>query len=666
MKRFMIFIIMAGCLTFQEASADEKESGKGAQPLKRFIGQEVIESLIRPMEEIIQPVFELERIVVTPTKTEEKLGAASSSITYIGKDTLEKEHIYTVKEALRNTVGVDVAENGRFAGTTSVFLRGANSNQTLVLMDGVKLYDPIAPGAAFNFNHLTTDNIDRIEVVRGSQSALYGSDAVGGVINIETKKAERPFVNAAFEAGSFYTTHESVECGAKTKGLHYSFGFSRFDTKGVPCAQVKNNNPERDDYERTGLSGRIDYDITEGLTIGGTTRYTTAKFEYDEFGFDDPDLTARHEDWLFTNYIDHKVFDWWRYIVRCGWMNTLRKDFDENNFSTPDYMRDKYSGKYFKVDYQNNFIIKEIDTIVIGYDYTEEMGDSYREQNGVVSDMPKVFARNSSLYLENRLNLNDRLTSTQGMRIDYHSQAGTHITYKIDGSYLFPWATKMRGSVATGFKAPTLYQLNAPVIPSWFGWGGFDGGNPSLQPETSQSYEFGLDQFIFSDKGILSWTYFHTRFKDLINARVNPVTWHVDQYTNINKAYSHGNEFEIKLKPIDTFETSFSYTLMETRDYGTDSSLLKRPDRKFKFEADWTVFPKFETDLIIKYVGPRMDWGLDKLKEYYRVDVIMNYQLTKNMTVFARVENLFDERYEETRGYTEPGISAYGGVKAAF
>jgi vitamin B12 transporter len=335
-------------------------------------------------------------------------------------------------------------------------------------------------------------------------------------------------------------------------------------------------------------------------------------------------------------------------------------------------VRDKYYGKYFRFDYQNTFNIFDIDNIVVGYDYVEELGHSYYEYSvpgfTSISNMQKVISRDGAFYFENRIAYKDRLASTQGMRVDHHSYAGTHVTYKFDGSYILPTATKVRLGVATGFKAPTLYQLNAPAIPpDFFGMFGFGGGNPNLQPETDLSYEYGLDQYAFGDKLMASIVYFQNRFKNLIGTTTsNDGLFNTTQFTNISKAWSYGIESEIKFRPHATISGSLSYTWMKTKDLSADTELLRRPKNKLRLQLEWKVFPKFETDLIIRYTGPRMDSGQHKLKQYTTTDITFNYEINKTFTVFANIKNLFNVHYQEVRLYGEPGINAYGGIRAKF
>lgn len=665
-----ILMLLAFLLIATSVFAEEKK--------EENILKKMLETAVSPIETVLGPITDLGQIVVAPTKTEEKIGSSSSSVTSINVSDAARIGEIKVEEGLRDVPSVDVVETG-FNGQTSVFIRGAASYQTLVMLDGIKLYDPMDPNGAFNFAHLTFDNLERIEVVRGPQSALYGSDAMGGLVSMETKKAMDTFANALFEGGSYYTTNEAFNIGSYVNRLHFTVGGSQYNTKGISKAIAKNNNPERDPYDRTVFSARLDYDFTDNLTAGGTFRYTLAHFKYDNFGRDYPNLRATHENYSFTQYTEQRLFDWWKYKIILGWMINLRRDYDDLLAgSNANYQRDNYFGKYFRLDYQNTFKILDIDTIVVGYDYTEELGHSYynlvnpNTATNIVTNMPKVIARNGSFYLENRLNYRDRLTATQGMRVDHHSYAGTHVTYKLDGSYLLPTSTKVRGSFATGFKAPTLYQLNAPASPAYPLWpggpvgGAIGGGNPNLKPETSTSYEYGLDQYILGEKLIASVVYFNNRFKNLIGTTTDSVFYNTTQYMNISKAYTYGVESELKFKPYDKISGALSYTWMKTKDMSRDSELLRRPENKFRLQLNWKVFPRFETDLIVRYTGPRMDSGQTKLKQYTVTDVTFNYELNKTFTVFTRIENLFNKRYLEERLSGEPGINAYGGIRAKF
>jgi len=657
----VVVVMMATSFVFAE---NEKPKEKPS------IIEEMLKQAVSPIDTVIESINVLKTIVVTPSKLKEKLGAQSSSVSVLNEKDFAKEKVEYVKSALKNEMGIDVVESGSFTGQTSVFMRGANSNHTLVMVDGVKVYDPMAPSGAFNFAHLTLDNIGQIEVVRGSQSALYGSDAIGGVINIITKEATEPFFNASFETGSFSTFIEKFGVGSKNKNFSYTVGGSHTKSRGISNAQAKNNNPELDGYERYSISARADYEVTDDLKVGTTFRNTSTRFGYDQFRKDYPNLFQRDYQTIFSGYLDHNVFDFYNYYIKLGWMYNLRRDNDDTRSNWPYYLRDWYSGYLFKLDYRNNFNICDVDTLTIGYEYTWEMGDYYYfldwGSGNSEDDMPKVFSRNSSLYLQNRFNLNDRLTSTQGLRVDSHTQAGTHVTYKVDGSYLFPSGTKIRGGWATGFKAPTLYQLHAVSTPAdaW-GWGGFGGGNLDLKPETSRSYEMGLDQYMFSERVMLSLTYFNTMLYDLINTTTNSV-FYVSKYENTGKARSYGIELGGKIKPVDNIELSGTYTHDYTKDLSTDMPLLRRPLDKAKVLVSWKVMPKLDFGVEVLANGLRYDINSDKLKPYAIANLNANYKVTKHLDLYMKFINILNKRYEEVRGFGESPFAVYVGTKAEF
>lgn len=640
-------------------------SGAFADDVKDNIIKKVLETAVSPFETVVGSVNELGKIVVTPSRFEERLGASSCSVSVIDEADFDRQKISTAEKTLREEVGVDISQSGASQGLTHLRLRGGDSNQTLIMIDGVKAYDPMSTNGAYNLAHLTVDNVDRIEVLRGPQSALYGSDAMAGVVSIMSKKADRPYVNAGFESGSFFSYREYFDIGARTRGLSYSIAGSRFDTKGVSQAQAKNGNYERDPYDRTVIASRIDYDICDEASVGGTLRYTNAHFEYDggwPFA-DDDDMRQRFDETFATLYGNIKPFEWLEHSLRLGWMQTLRQDLDKDAGS-PTFLRDKFYGDFFKLDFQNKARILDIDNFIIGYEYTEETGDSYYEDAFGVTDQPKVFAREGDLYLENRISLQDRLTSTQGVRIGHHSHAGTFETYRIDGSYLFATGTKARGLFATGFKAPSLYQLSTPRIVAW--WGQFGGGNSNLNSEKSVSYEYGIDQYLFKEKFIGSVTYFHTVYRDLIDAIYDPATGNTAQFANIGKARVHGIEFEAKVNPIDTLTLRVGLTYLKTKNTQTDGDLLRRPERKFFAECYWKAVKNLSIDMRVRYNGPMADVGGYKIKEYTVADVVVNYDLTKNLSIYAKIENAFDQHYEEVVGYTATPFGAYGGVKAEF
>lgn len=666
MKRILIICLLALCVC-ASARAEEK---------KEDVLKKLLETAVSPIETVLGPITELERIVVTPSRTEEKLGAASSSISVITSDDFDRRKIEMAKDALKTEVGVDVRQAGAFQGMTDILIRGGRSSQTLVMIDGVRAYDPIEPAGAYNMANLTLDNIRQIEILRGPQSALYGSDAMAGVVNIISKKAMDTYVNATWEAGSFYTFKELFEAGYAGHGFHYSLAGSRLDTKGLSQAQAKRNCQERDPLDRTAVALRADYDIKDNASVGATFRHTKSHYAIDQGAdTDDDNAFSIIRETFGTLYADLRPFEWWRNSLKLGWMETMRQYFDDDSPLALDFDRSKYFGKYFKLSYQSEFELAGVDRIVAGYEYTKETARFYTQNDFsdplwraimLTQEMPEISAKDNSFYLENRFNLSDRLTSTQGLRVSRHSTSGTHATYRLDGSYLFANGTKIRGLVATGLKSPSLYQLYAPSN-DYFG-----GGNASLQPEKSSSYEYGLDQYLFGDKTIAGITYFYTLYTNLIDALTDPNTWITDKYTNIGKAQVHGIEFSLKTRPADYLRVNFGLTYLKTKDFQNDQEMIRRPERKFFVECFWQASKALNFDLRIRYNGPMSDnisgatWNTYKVKDFVVVDGAANYDISKVFSVYIKADNIFNKYYEEVRGFTAPPFSLYGGVKAKF
>jgi len=656
MKKILI-AVLALSLIATSAFAQEKKD----------ILKEVIDITTRPAEAIIGKVIDLEKIVVSPGKMRESSLMTASSVSVMDDATIKSSQKRFVKDLVNEYASVSVTQSGPFGAPAMIRIRGANPNQTLLIVDGMKVYDPASPDGAFNFAQLPLDNIQQIEITRGPQGALYGSDAIGGIISIESKKPNQPFMETGIEAGSMRTLDEYVNFGGFEKGLHYSFAYSQFNTRGISTADSVTNPSihEVDPYVRKSFAGRLDYEIKDNLTVGATVRNTYARFRYDDSSptppyalRDNDQLIGKSNLFLYSLYVEHKPIEQYDYSVRYSYMNNLRRDFDY-----PNGLSDWYNGRATRFDYQNNFHILNYDIFTIGYDYLQELADSYYvdSANGI-SDPPKVFDRNSGLYLQNKVHFKDIIGSTQSMRIDNHSQFGTHNTYKVDAFYLAPTGTRLRGVYSTGFKAPSLYQLYAPANPAWW----FLGGNTNLKPEDAKSYELGIEQYLFSGMLKLSATYFQLRCANLIKYFTDPTTFQ-STYQNVSKAKSIGMEYGAEVNLFDEkLRVSANLTSADTVDYSTDRELARVPQNQFNINIDVKPIPKLALGIDINHTGRYFDVGTDKIKQFTLVGLRADYSISQNFSIFGRIENLLNKHYQELRGYGEPGINAYGGVRAKF
>ena len=614
----------------------------------------------------------LEQVVVTATRIETPIEEIASSVMVISSHEIERKQKATVLEVLKGLPGLDVVQNGGVGGTTSIFIRGANSEHTLVMIDGVEVNDSISPGRSYDFAHLTVDNIERIEVIRGPQSTLYGSDAIGGVVHIITKKGEgKPKFFLSAEGGTYTTFRESTGVSGGNKWINYSLNLSRFDTDGISAASKKDGNYERDGYKNTSLSTRLGFTPMENLDIDFILRYVNAKTELDNFGGvggDDPNHVQESKQFFFKTQARFSLFDQ-RWVQKLGF---AFNDYDRNikNKKDPqhpfDSERGHYDGQFLKFDWQHNLQLHKTNILIVGFEYEEEEGKSKYYWESLwgpgESVFPEKTANIKGYYIQDQIKLWDRLFATLGIRIDDHSRFGTETTYRIAPAYLVKETdTKIKGTFGTGFKAPSLYQLFAPATL----WGPI--GNKNLKPEKSKGWDFGVEQNLLKNKVTLGATYFRNDFEDLIQ-----FDWG-QGYVNIAKAKTEGVELFASAKPIDDLTLRINYTYTDTQDKTTDEALIRRPKNKIGFDLNYRFLNNGNVNLGVVYVGKRDDLDFStspsrrvKLDQYALVNLAVSYDITKNFQLFGRVENLLDKEYEEAKGFGTPGLSFFGGMKLSF
>jgi len=661
----LIFLMLALTLeAYPQASAGKKTANKENENSDLLEG--VLKKATSSAEKILGPVVDLKTIVVSADRITEPVMMSASPVSIISDKDISQQSPMFMKNIITEEPSVSKTEAGYFGGQTQVRIRGASPNNTLLLIDHAKVYDPSYYDGSFNFAHLSLDNIEQVEVLRGSQSTLYGAGSIGGVINMVSKKPYAPFFTAGFEGGSFGTFNESLNMGGYEKGLHYSFGFSQLNSNGISKndSETVPDTTENDPYRRSSLAGKVDYEVTDNLTVGGAIRYVFAKYHYDDTApatrakRENDELIGKSELFIYSIHVEHEPFDFYDYSIVYAETNTFRENFD-----FLDVADDWDSGTVRRFDFQNNLHIFDYDTFTIGYEYLEEISDGYSFSNaGGVNDPSKVFARNGALYLQNKLHYKDIIGSTMGMRVDNHSQFGTHATYKVDGFYIAPTGTRVRGVFATGFKAPALYRLNVPANPGWQ----FQGGNPDLNPERSKSYELGIDQYLFGNILKLSATYFQIRFRDLVQYFTDPIT-RQSTYLNVAKAKSLGMEYGISLNLFDDKVTiKANANFLNTKDYSTDRELVRVPKDELNININIKPIPQVNLNANIHQTGVYFNRGTDKIKQRALVDLNADFDITKNLILFVKIENLFNKHYQEVRGYGMPGIGAYGGAKAKF
>ena len=606
------------------------------------------------------------KIIVTATKLETPAKEVGSSVTVITAQEIEDKQQRTVLDVLRSVPSLNIAQNGGPGGTASVFIRGANSEHTKVLIDGIVMNDPISPARAFDFAHLTTDNIDRIEILYGPQSGLYGSDAFGGVISIITKKGQgEPTGSLSLEGGSFNSIQTRAQVNGGSELFNYSLGFSSRDTDGVSSASEKDGNREQDAYRNDSISTRLGWTPTDTFDVDFFVRYNDTNGEIDNFGGvggDDPNHNTRSEQLFFRTQLRLSLLDdTWEQRLGFSLSDHDRKDRNDTDADHPmDLSRSSFEGDVLEFDWQHHVILSDNNTVTLGAEAEEERGASsfYSESSfgPFTSNFPKQTARNNGYFVQDHLRFNDDLATTLSARLDDHSRFGSETTYRLAAAYSVSNNATIRGSYGTGFKAPSLFQLFSQF------------GDPTLNPEMSEGWDFGIEYAIGQGNTALGATLFHNDFESLIQFDGGTST-----YINVAEAQADGFELFIATSLTANTTIRADFTSTDTEDKTTGLDLLRRAKEKLGLDVSYEHPDGGNVNLGIVYVGKRYDNDFSsfpatrvQLDEYVLINLAGAYALKDNIRIFGRVENLLDESYEEVRGFGTPGIAAYAGLEFTF
>lgn len=591
-------------------------------------------------------------VVVTATRVEQSLSTVGSSVTVVDQAQLSERQCTTMYEALREVPGLDIVQLGGGGGTVSTFLRGSASEQTLFLVDGVQINDPAGLGRGADLANMPVQNIERIEVLRGPQSPLYGADAIGGVINVITKKGAGPLGGElSAEAGSFNTFSEKAAIRGGTSNYNYSVGLSRQDSDGISNASEKNGNAERDGYGRTDLSARLGWTPADEFEVSVLVRWNKAEYDYDDFMNGRPvDGDNRGDSEFLSLYGEGKgklVGGKWCPRVGGSWVSQSRDDTSSMGSSSFDSLLQK-------LEWQNDIYLGNANIVTIGVEAQEEAAESTYESFGYVDNFEEQTARHRSVYAQDILSVG-ALTATMGGRVDSYDSFGAESTWRAAPSYdVATTGTRFKGSYGTGFKAPSLFQLYSAY------------GSQDLNPETSQGWDAGVEQEIVGDVLLLGATYFENRFDDLIDYDFGTM-----KYGNVSEAETRGVETFAVAKPAKDLSARAAYTYTDTENKATGERLLRRPRHKASLDTTYAFTAKLKGTVSVIYVGERSDedfatYTTAMLDDYVLVNLYASYDVYRNVTLFGRIENLADEDYEPAVGYGSPGRAGYGGVKVTF
>ncbi|QDS95161.1 Vitamin B12 transporter BtuB precursor [Roseimaritima multifibrata] len=588
--------------------------------------------------------------VVTDSRSLRPGNQVGSSMTVISREAIRNTGQASVAAVLRSVPGLDVVSQGGPGQQTSVFMRGANSNQTKVMLDGMPMNDPGSPGRGFDFSTLTVDEVERIEVLRGPQSTLYGSDAIGGVINIITRKGGEPITVVSSEGGSFSSSRTTARTAGGNDRLYYALGGSYNDTNGFSAAALPPGNTEADFYRNGTISGRLGWQATEQLAVDIVARHTDSDTGTD--GFPPPTFTLQ-DDLSSLEQVSTVMRAQATWTTADGiWSHRLGSGYSEFERTFFSDFGGTFYGRTGRLDWQNDLLLVDQEDVrwqlTSGIDFLEEVA-----RNDTV---PQARQGNLAGYFQTNIDLNDRLFLGAGARWDDYSRAGSAFTYRITGRYNATEATALHGAIGTGFRAPALDELLGLV------------GNPLLNPEQSKGWEAGVQQRLLDQQITLDATYFRNDFNDLIQFEFDPLAPGPFGGTlqNVKQALASGVELTSLWALTDETTLFANYTFTDTRDRSTGDPLLRRPKNKWAFGFS-RYYPNNRANVTLQalYVGDRTDVGT-VLDDYWFVNLAAWYRFNESWRTFGRIDNLLAQDYQPVAGYQGTPFSAYAGLELRF
>jgi vitamin B12 transporter len=616
----------------------------------------VLAPFICHAQDAVKPASEAEsqEIVVSATRIETPEEDSPATVDVIRSDDFDIKQTHRVADALREVPGVSVVQSGAPGSLTSVFTRGLRSEHTQVLLDGI----PVNQGlqGAFNFGDLTTDNIDRIEIVRGPQSTIYGPRALAGVIQVFTKRGSgAPTGEFSLEGGSNETIRGTLSSSGSAKQFDYSVGLSGLTT---------DNERPNNQYRLWSGIANLGWSPNEQLRLSTLVTYSLADLGLPNTIFDprprDNFLTER---WLVAPHLDFKPVEWWTHRLIVSYDEERQvNDPNEDGFVGP-------SRALFTratVDYQNDLKAASWLTLTSGFFYNHV--DAGQERPFVLFGDKFIGdeTEETSAFLQGSVTPFTGLNLVAGGRYDHFNQFGDVWTYRFAGSYLIAQTdTHLHASVATGFSPPSsqdkIFRFNAnPAMPL-----------APLEPEKNLGWDVGIEQRFCQGRVRLGLTYFHNDLSNVIGFNG------LFETLNLGAAKTQGIEFEVRATPTKDLTLLATYTYLDAHNTSSEditqlpgARLPRRPRNEAYVSASYLWAKKLRTTIEAKFVNAREELNFGgpnfDIEDYAFVNVAAEYEINKCISIFARINNVTDEQYSEVFGFPALGRTAFAGFKLRF
>ncbi len=619
----------------------------------------------------------LNEVIVTATKFPVKQSETGKVVDVITQEQLQKNFGKSLGEVLNQQAGIIINGSDNNLGTNqTIYTRGASSANTLILFDGVPLYDPSGISSEFDLNNFALNNIEKIEILKGSQSTIYGSDAVAGVINIISKKSGGKPLNFNLDAsaGSYGTYNGSISLsGTNGKGQTYFISYNKIQSNGFSSAydSTGKSNFDKDGFDQDVFQLNYGFKPFKKTTVRIYGKYNNNHADVDAGAFaDDKDYTYHNGNTIAGISADYKIHSG---FIRLQYnYNRFNRSFvddstDVGGFSQ--YQKGKYNGNSHFAEIYTSLALNKNIGLLAGIDYRKNSSEQhyiYVPDYGfpalpISADTAKT--NQFSTYASLILKANNGLQTEIGGRWNHHNIYGSNFTYSFNPFYLIANHYKIFANISSGYRVPSIYQLYSEY------------GNKSLKPEVSTNYEAGFQYF--SEKVNARVTGFVRDIKDVLFFYTDPATFS-SKYINADKQHDYGIETESTINFCKEFSASFNYTYVDgkisTKDFaGKDTSyfnLYKRPKNVFNVSLNYQPTKDLSLSAHLKTVSkafePQYMASAFELKSYYTLDVYGRYRFNKAFAVFANLQNITDQKYFVTRGFTTKGFNVNGGVQVAL
>lgn len=583
------------------------------------------------------------------------------AVTELNRAEIERSQSVALSDLLATTPGVTVSRNGGAGGFTGLRIRGAEAEQTLVLIDGVRANDPSSPGGGFDFGNLLSGSIDRVEVLRGPNSVIWGSQALGGVVNIVTHRPNYGFTaggNAEYGSKDQFSGNASLGYGSETVKGAVSAGYLRTDGISQAAAGI-----EPDGYRQFNASGRLSIDLTPGIGADAAAYYTDSRLDLD--GYPAPS-------YAFGDTAEYSTIR--EFYGYAGVHAEIGPVKNRLGFSLADVDRDNYDpalgttpsffgrGRSERYEYRGDAEVAEQVRLVFGAEH---------EDTRYFDGFDRFATGVTSVYGEAIVKPVEALTVTAGVRSDDHKAYGSHISFGANAAFRAGSGTVLQASYGEGFKSPTLYQLYSAY------------GTRSLVPETAQSYEIGIRQQIAQDRITLGATWFHRATRNQIDFQSCPAAQVTNPasvcyarpfgtYNNIARTSAEGFELEAAA-PLVTdliLRANYTHVTSKNRSAGANlgNDLARRPRDVGSLSVDYRLPFDLSIGGTVMVVGHSFDnvGNTVRLGGYTLASLRAEMPVGEHFALYGRIENLLDEKYQTVAGYGTPGRAAYAGVRLRF